>query len=123
MAYAENTPNANQEFCRGCGRIISKFACACPCCGAPRCDSPTTVSSKSRLAALLLCYFVGMLGVHRFYVGKVGTGLFQLFTLGGLGIWAFVDFILIAVGVFTDSDGRKVVLWDPVARATRPAAA
>jgi hypothetical protein len=105
-------PNANEEYCRGCGRVISSFAVSCPACGAPTGVPLGDVSDKSRLAALLLCFFIGMFGVHRFYVGKVGTGLLSLFTLGGLGIWAFIDFILIACGVFRDKQGRKVVLWD-----------
>lgn len=111
-ATTHQGPNANEEFCRGCGRIISKLAPACPFCGAPTQDRPANVSDKSRVAALLLCFFVGVFGVHRFYVGKVGTGLLQLFTLGGLGIWAFVDFILIVAGVFTDKQGRKLLRWE-----------
>jgi TM2 domain-containing membrane protein YozV len=102
---------ANQQFCRSCGRPISTLARSCPFCGAPTGDVPKNASDKSRLAALLLCFFVGVFGVHRFYVGKIGTGLLELFTLGGLGIWALVDFILIAVGEFKDKQGRKVVLW------------
>jgi TM2 domain-containing membrane protein YozV len=69
------------------------------------------ISPKSRLAALLLCIFFGVFGVHRFYVGKVGTGILQLITIGGLGIWAMVDVILIVVGSFTDADGRRVFQW------------
>jgi TM2 domain-containing membrane protein YozV len=104
-------PNANEQFCRGCGRVISKLAPACPFCGAPTHDQPSNASDKSRVAALLLCFFVGVFGIHRFYVGKIGTGLLQLVTIGGLGIWTLVDFILIAVGAFTDKQGRKVVRW------------
>ena len=78
-------------------------------CGAPA----GQVSDKSRLAALLLNFFLGPFGVHRFYVGKIGTGLLQLFTLGALGIWSLVDFILIAVGAFTDKEGRKLLVWVP----------
>lgn len=69
------------------------------------------ISSKSRLVALLLCFFFGVLGVHRFYVGKVGTGILQLVTIGGIGIWAFIDLILIAVGSFTDKEGLRVFRW------------
>ncbi len=69
------------------------------------------ISTKSRLVALLLCLTFGALGFHRFYVGKVGTGLLMLLTLGGLGIWVLVDTILILTGSFTDSDGRKVFKW------------
>lgn len=73
--------------------------------------TPTDISPKSRLVALLLCFFLGFLGVHRFYVGKVGTGILQLVTLGGIGIWALIDFIMIAVGSFTDKQGLRVFQW------------
>lgn len=66
------------------------------------------VSDKGFVPALLLCFFLGVLGVHRFYVGKVGTGILQLVTFGGLGIWALVDFIMIAVGSFQDAQGRPI---------------
>lgn len=69
------------------------------------------MSGKSRLAALLLCFFLGVLGVHRFYVGKVGTGILWLFTGGLFGIGVLVDFIIIAVGSFKDSNGNVVGNW------------
>jgi len=67
-------------------------------------------SQKTGLVTLLLCFFLGTLGVHRFYVGKIGTGLIQLFTLGGFGIWVLIDFIMIILGNFTDKDGKKIKL-------------
>ena len=69
------------------------------------------ISPKSRLVALLLCFFLGALGVHRFYVGKVGTGVLMLITLGGCGIWMLIDLILIVVGSFKDKDGLRVFRW------------
>jgi TM2 domain-containing membrane protein YozV len=68
----------------------------------------TDVSSKGFVPTLLLCFFLGVLGVHRFYVGKIGTGILQLVTFGGLGIWAMIDFIMIAVGSFTDKEGLPI---------------
>jgi hypothetical protein len=56
-------------------------------------------------------------GVHRFYVGKVGTGLLQLVTLGGLGIWALVDLILIIVGSFRNKQDRRLFHWTEPAPA------
>ncbi len=74
------------------------------------------VSPKSRLAAALLAWFLGIFGVHRFYVGKVGTGvtllIVSIVTLGiGGAIWALVDLILILVGRFTDVAGRPLINW------------
>jgi TM2 domain-containing membrane protein YozV len=66
------------------------------------------LSEKGFVPTLLLCFFLGALGVHRFYVGKVGTGILMLLTLGGLGIWTLIDFILIAVGSFKDSSGNVI---------------
>ena len=66
-------------------------------------------SDKNWIATLLLCIFLGELGVHRFYTGKVGTGLLWLFTLGFLGIGVLVDIIVIAIGRFKDKQGRKIV--------------
>ncbi len=69
------------------------------------------MSEKRILPAFLLCFFLGCFGVHRFYVGKVGTGMLQLITLGGLGIWALIDFVMIIVGAFTDKQGNKITQW------------
>lgn len=68
-------------------------------------------SPKSRTATLLLCFFFGVFGVHRFYVGKVGTGILYLFTAGGFGIGWLIDMITIACGVFRDSQGNYVKDW------------
>jgi hypothetical protein len=80
--------------------------------GKPRLDvQGNPVSEKSRLAAALLCWFLGVFGVHRFYTGKIGTGILMIFTLGGLGIWALIDFIMILVGSFKDKEGLPLVNW------------
>ena len=68
-------------------------------------------SEKRVLPAALLCFFLGIFGAHRFYVGKIGTGFLQLFTIGGLGIWWLIDMILILTGSFRDSEGRKIDVW------------
>ncbi|MGF7145965.1 hypothetical protein HNQ56_004413 [Anaerotaenia torta] len=69
------------------------------------------VSPKSRLVSLLLCLFLGVIGVHRFYAGKIGTGILYLFTGGLFGIGAFVDFLLILLGSFRDSYGLPIKNW------------
>lgn len=69
------------------------------------------VSDKSRLVALLLCFFLGMFGAHRFYVGKIGTGVLQLLTLGGIGLWMLYDLILIVLGSFRDKEDDRVFRW------------
>lgn len=69
-------------------------------------------SSKSRLVALLLCIFVGSLGIHRFYAGKTGTGILWLLTLGLCGIGTLVGLIMIIVGSFTDSQGNAITNWN-----------
>lgn len=65
-------------------------------------------SEKNWLATLLLCFFLGGLGVHRFYTGKIGTGILMLITCGGCGIWTIIDFIMIIIGKFTDKDGNLI---------------
>ena len=71
-------------------------------------QTPAATGSKSWIAALLLCFFVGSFGVHRFYVGKVGTGILMLVTFGGLGVWTLIDFIMIAIGKFSDKQGNAL---------------
>ena len=69
-----------------------------------------TRSPRKWVVTLILCLFFGVFGVHRFYVGKIGTGILQLFTAGGYFIWTFVDFVTILTGKFTDSKGNVIRL-------------
>ena len=64
---------------------------------------------KDWLTTLLLCIFLGILGVHRFYTGHIVVGLIQLFTFGGCGIWWLIDLVMIATGSFTDSNGLPLL--------------
>ena len=65
-------------------------------------------SDKDFVITLLICVFLGGLGVHRFFVDKIGTGVLMLVTLGGLGLWWIIDIILIVTGSFEDSEGRVI---------------
>jgi TM2 domain-containing membrane protein YozV len=104
---------ADEAFCSSCGAVIKKAAEICPKCGVRQMGSPALGETKyppgyvpkSNLTALILCFFLGWLGVHRFYVGKTGTGVLMLLTLGGLFVWNLIDFILICCNKFPDSKG------------------
>ena len=77
----------------------------------PAAATTTATSDKIILPAFLLAFFFGVFGAHRFYVGKTGTAILQLCTLGGLGIWAVIDWILILCKAFTDGQGRRITNW------------
>ncbi|MCC8141314.1 MAG: NINE protein [Lachnospiraceae bacterium] len=113
-------------YCKNCGSSMNDNAKFCPKCGTPvtpEGSAGTTfsdygnataaqpapeieVSEKSWLAALLLEIFLGGLGIHRFYVGKIGTGILWLLTAGIVGIGWIVDLVMIATGKFKDKQGR-----------------
>ena len=83
----------------------------------------TNASDKIILPAFLLAFFFGVFGAHRFYVGKIGTAILQLCTLGGLGIWSTIDWILILCKAFTDGQGRRMTNWiHPGVTTAQPAA-
>jgi TM2 domain-containing membrane protein YozV len=71
-----------------------------------------SATDKRILPAFLLCFFLGFFGAHRFYVGKIGTGILMLCTIGGgFGLWVLIDCIMIATGQFTDKEGNRLTLW------------
>lgn len=106
-------------FCHSCGAEVNEKAVVCVKCGVAVNNSNISssnvqraqtgpVSDKDWVVTLLLAFFLGVLGVHRFYTGHIGIGVVQLLTFGGCGIWALIDFILILVGSYTDAQGRPL---------------
>ena len=71
-------------------------------------NSSSSGSDSQWVVTLLLAFLLGVIGAHRFYVGKTGTGILMLLTFGGLGIWLLIDLILIVTGQFTNKDGEKL---------------
>ena len=105
--------NENEKYCTECGAIINIKAEICPKCGVRQPyiqnqDSTNQNDNNRWIITLLLCWFLGVFGIHRFYTGHTGIGIAQLLTLGGCGIWAFIDFIIIIVGSYKDADGNPI---------------
>lgn len=71
-----------------------------------------SISSKSRLLCLLLAIFVGYLGIHRFYAGKIGSGILYLCTAGFCGVGVLIDIISILLGSFRDNYGFPITNWN-----------
>src|ERR1041384_3921290 len=76
-------------------------------------DDELFASPRSRTVAVVLAAALGFVGAHRFYVGKTKSGVFQLLTVGGVGLWWLYDLIMVATGSFRDAEGRLVSNWEP----------
>ena len=68
----------------------------------------TAVNDKNFVLVATLCFLFGAFGVPRSYFGKIISVVLMVLTIGGLGIWALVDFVIVCFGEFTDSQGRKI---------------
>ena len=71
-------------------------------------SAPSDHSDKNLILTAILAFFFGVFGAHRFYVGKPVSAVFQLLTIGGFGIWSFIDLIIIVFGQFNDGNGKKI---------------
>ncbi|MDR3714101.1 MAG: TM2 domain-containing protein [Puia sp.] len=106
-------------FCTNCGAQIDDKAVICVRCGAATSNfhtapvrQPGMTNNENGydwLTTLLLCFFLGGFGAHNFYTKKTGVAIFQLLTLGGCGIWALIDFIMILTESYRDGMGRPLV--------------
>ena len=97
--------------CHACGKTIDAQAVVCTGCGVMQPAARALDGERKLLPVFLLAFLLGPFGAHRFFVGKTGTALLQLFTLGGLGLWVLFDLIVIITGNFTDKDGHKITEW------------
>ena len=116
----EKTMGPDETVCSSCGAVIKKAARVCPKCGVATMSMdaykhayekmvPGGISKKWGIT-LMLAAFLGPFGVHRFYVGKIGTGILWLLTFGLSCIGWFVDIILILTGHFKDKKGNYIRL-------------
>ncbi len=103
-------PKDGNKFCWNCRAETPPNAVICMKCGVSlKHEHAPEGEGKDWLTTVLLCFFLGVFGVHRFYTGHTAIGVIQLLTLGGCGIWALIDFIIIIVGTFKDSNGHLLV--------------
>lgn len=111
---AKNEDNA--LFCTNCGASLEGNADASLKAEPVKNTVPSSnESTKSRGLATILCavfYCTGLAGLHRFYAGKIGTGILWLLTAGLFGIGQLIDLIMLLCGSFEDSDGNPLKSWD-----------
>lgn len=72
----------------------------------------SATGSKSFVATWLLSLLLGTLGIDRFYLGKIGTGILKLITFGGFGLWALIDLIIVLAGAARDKAGLALAGYE-----------
>ena len=110
----EKIKSIDEMFCHSCGAVIKKEAEICPKCGVRIKNQKTNIGEEAEgkdwLTTLLLCFFLGLVGVHRFYTGHKTMGIVIIVTLGGIFvIIPLIDFIKILLGSYKDSEGNPLV--------------
>ena len=94
-------------FCKKCGKEINDEAVVCIGCGYAVNESGILKNNRG-LITVLLCWFLGVFGAHRFYTGHTTIAIVQLLTFGGCGIWMLIDLIMILLGNFKDAEGNII---------------
>ena len=97
-------------FCPNCGKELDPGVAICPDCGPPQAIAPAApvAIARNHGVAVLLCFSLGIFGAHRFYLGKIGTGILMLLTGGGLGVWCLVDFLFLVFGDVRDANRQPL---------------
>ena len=127
LNQTQENKQSDEQFCSSCGKPIKIKAELCPYCGVRQNQNSNEKSQKSWGTSLLLCIFLGMLGIHRFYAGKIISAIVILITTlfifiilpiitFGIGIifWfippliELIDIIIIVTGKFKDSQGKYI---------------
>lgn len=83
-------------------------------------NEPALVSSRSRGVTLGLAIIGGIFGLHRFYAGRVQSGVWMCLTLGGLGVWYLYDLVVVSAGEMRDGTGRRIARWEVDAAESSP---
>lgn len=105
------------SYCPNCGSQVNEGSRFCTSCGRPLGNPVPPVNAANDwqeqrakddrwLITLLLCWFLGIFGIHRFYTGNTVTGVLMVITLGGCGFWTLIDFIMIVFNVYHDGNGQ-----------------